>query len=111
MDLYAGIAVTDVPRALAWYETLFGFPPALVTGDEAVWDLAEHRAVYIQHNPARAGHLLLSVFVDDLEAVVARLAEQGVEPAKRETYADGVRKATYVDPDGNEFGFGGGPLA
>ena len=28
----------------------------------------------------------------------------------RETYANGVRKATYIDPDGNEIGFGGAPL-
>jgi hypothetical protein len=25
------------------------------------------------------------------------------------TYANGVRKATYRDPDGNEIGFGGAP--
>ncbi|MGN9774423.1 hypothetical protein ACTMS0_01375 [Micromonospora sp. H33] len=34
----------------------------------------------------------------------------GLEPAKRETYGNGVRKTTYVDPDGNEIGFGGAPL-
>jgi hypothetical protein len=28
----------------------------------------------------------------------------------RETYSNGVRKITYRDPDGNEIGFGGGPL-
>jgi len=31
----------------------------------------------------------------------------GLEPAERETYANGVRKATFRDPDGNEIGFGG----
>lgn len=30
-------------------------------------------------------------------------------PVSRETYANGVRKTTYVDPDGNEIGFGGLP--
>jgi hypothetical protein len=30
--------------------------------------------------------------------------------SKLETYANGVRKATYVDPDGNEIGFGGVPV-
>ena len=30
-----------------------------------------------------------------------------IEPALRETYGNGVRKATYRDPDGNEIGFGG----
>jgi hypothetical protein len=28
---------------------------------------------------------------------------------ERETYPNGVRKALYRDPDGNEIGFGGGP--
>jgi hypothetical protein len=34
-----------------------------------------------------------------------------IEPALRETYENGVRKATHRDPDGNEIGFGGAPLA
>ena len=38
------------------------------------------------------------------------MADRGVEPALRETYGNGVRKATYRDPDGNEIGFGGAPL-
>jgi hypothetical protein len=33
----------------------------------------------------------------------------GPEPAERETYANGVRKASFRDPDGNEIGFGGAP--
>jgi hypothetical protein len=36
-------------------------------------------------------------------------ADRGLEPTKRETYSNGVRKATYVDPDGNEIGYGGAP--
>ncbi|MEO6087068.1 MAG: VOC family protein [Umezawaea sp.] len=111
VDLYAGIPVTDFPAALAWYEQVLGFPPSLVAGDEeAVWDLAEHRSVFIAHRPESAGHAMLSIFVDDLEATVAGIADRGVEPAKQETYPDGVRKATYHDPDGNEIGFGGAPL-
>ena len=34
----------------------------------------------------------------------------GLEPTKREIYSDGVRKATYCDPDGNQIGLGGAPL-
>ncbi|HCT78591.1 MAG TPA: glyoxalase, partial [Micromonosporaceae bacterium] len=36
-------------------------------------------------------------------------AERGLEPAERETYDNGVRKATFRDPDGNEIGLGGAP--
>jgi len=34
----------------------------------------------------------------------------GLEPDERETYSNGVRKALYRDPEGNELGFGGAPL-
>jgi hypothetical protein len=40
---------------------------------------------------------------------MAGIAQRGLAPAKQETYPDGVRKATYADPDGNEIGFGGLP--
>jgi predicted lactoylglutathione lyase len=48
--------------------------------------------------------------VDDLDALVAQIAARGVEPSKREIYSNGMRKAMYHDPDGNEFGFGGAPI-
>ena len=52
---------------------------------------------------------LATVIVDDLDTVVAAIAQRGLEPARRETYGNGVRKITYADPDGNETGFGGVP--
>jgi hypothetical protein len=110
VDLFAGIPVTDYAAALAWYERLFGRAPSFLPHDtEAVWELAEHRSVYIVQRPEHAGHALNTVFVDDLDTLVAQIAERGLEPAQRETYGNGVRKISYHDPDGNEFGFGGGP--
>ncbi|GAB2853370.1 hypothetical protein GCM10027074_20430 [Streptomyces deserti] len=111
VDLFAGIPVNDYATALAWYERLFGSPPTYVaSGTEAVWELAEHRSVFIEERPGRAGHALHIIFVDDLETLVAQIAERGLQPAKRETYPNGVRKAGYRDPDGNEIEFGGAPL-
>ncbi|MCX6047836.1 MAG: VOC family protein [Chloroflexi bacterium] len=110
LDLFAGISVADYAAALAWYERLLGSPPAFFPNDiEAVWELAEHRYMYIEQRPAHAGHAKLTLFVDDLNAVVTQIAERGFEPAEQETYANGVRKITYRDPDGNEIGFGGAP--
>jgi predicted enzyme related to lactoylglutathione lyase len=110
VDLYAGIPVKDHAAALAWYERLLGSPPTFVASDtEAVWELAEHRSVVIEQRPEHAGHALHTIFVDDFDALVAQIADRGLEPAKRETYSNGVRKATYRDPDGNEIGFGGAP--
>jgi len=108
LTLFAGIPVNDYTAALAWYEQLLGSQPAFFPNDkEAVWELAEHRYVYIEHRPGHAGHALHTVFVDDLDERVAGIAQRGLEPTSRETYANGVRKVTYHDPDGNEFGFGG----
>ncbi|MET7751642.1 VOC family protein [Micromonospora sp. NPDC005367] len=110
VDLFAGIPVSDYGAALTWYERLLGTPPAFLPNDtEAVWELAEHRFVYIERLPEHAGHARHTVFVDDLDSRVAAAAERGLEPAGRETYENGVRKITYVDPDGNEIGFGGSP--
>jgi len=111
VDLFAGIPVSDYATALDWYEKLFGSPPAFLPNDvEAVWEVAEHRYMYVELLPEHAGHAMHTLFVDDLEASVAALAERGLEPTQRETYDNGVRKITYVDPDGNKIGFGGGPL-
>jgi catechol 2,3-dioxygenase-like lactoylglutathione lyase family enzyme len=111
LDLFAGIPVTDYAAALAWYERLLGAPPAFFPTDtEAVWALADHRFLYIEHLPAHAGHAMLTLFVDDFDARVAQIADRGLEPATREVYENGVRKTTYRDPDGNEIGFGGAAL-
>jgi catechol 2,3-dioxygenase-like lactoylglutathione lyase family enzyme len=108
--LFAGIPVSDYAAALAWYERLLGCPPSFVPHDtEAVWELAEHRSVYIVQRPEHAGHAMHTIIVDDLDTVVAEIARRGLEPAKRETYPNGVRKTTYADLDGNEIGFGGVP--
>jgi hypothetical protein len=42
-------------------------------------------------------------------ARLSQIAERGLEPAEHETYANGVRKVIFRDPDGNEIGFGGAP--
>jgi Glyoxalase/Bleomycin resistance protein/Dioxygenase superfamily len=73
--------------------------------------LADERSAYIVEHPAGAGHSVLTVFLDDLDSQVADIAARGLEPDERETYANGVRKITYRDPDGNEVGFGGAPIS
>jgi catechol 2,3-dioxygenase-like lactoylglutathione lyase family enzyme len=111
VDLFAGIPVSDFAAALIWYERLFGSPPAFRPSDsEAVWEVAEHGWLFIERRPEHAGHAMHTVFVDDFDTRVVEMAERGLEPAQRETYPNGVRKATYLDPDGNELGLGGAPV-
>ncbi|HKN98638.1 MAG TPA: VOC family protein [Pseudonocardiaceae bacterium] len=110
IDLFAGIPVRDRAVATAWYEQLLGAPPAFLPNDaEAVWEVAEHRFVYVKVAPEHAGHAMHTVFLGDFDARLAEIADRGLAPAESETYDNGVRKAVFRDPDGNEIGFGGGP--
>lgn len=111
VDLFAGIAVRDFDTAVAWLERLLGEPPTFKANDsDWVWDLAEHRSIYVQRRPERAGYSMVTVFLDDLDGFVESAAVRGVQPETRETYENGVRKVIYLDPEGNEIGFGGAPV-
>ena len=74
-----------------------------------MWTLADDGSVYVVEHPAAPGNGVLLIFVDDLDAQVAAIAERGLEPDERLTLSNGVRKAIYRDPDGNELAFGGAP--
>ena len=110
LHLFAGLRVRDRQAALPWYEQLFGEPSFFPNDAEAVWTLADERSIYIVEQPEGAGNSAVTLFLDDLDAHVAAVTARGLEPDERETYSNGVRKALYHDPDGNEIGFGGAPL-
>ena len=110
LHLFAGLRVRDLQVAREWYDLLFGEPSFFPNDTEAVWTLAEDRSVYIHEHPDGAGSSAVTVFLGDLDAHVAAVAARGLEPDERLTYSNGVRKAIYRDPDGNELGFGGAPL-
>ena len=110
MDLFAGICVRDYKAAKEWYERFFGREPTFVAHEtECVWDLADHRSIFILEDSERAGNATHTVFVDDLDAITDEIESRGIKAANRETYKNGVRKVTFRDPDGNEIGFGGAP--
>ncbi len=88
---------------------MLGEPTFFPHATEAVWTLAEDRSVYVAEHGDGAGHCVVTIFIDDLDAQVAAIADRGLEPNETETYSGGVRKAVYRDPDGNELGFGGAP--
>jgi hypothetical protein len=109
-DLFAGICVSDYAAARPWYERLLGSEPSFLPHEtEAVWELGEHRSIFVVEDPERAGHALHTIFVEELDSLVSEIASRGISPAERETYSNGVRKAIYRDADGNEIGFGGAP--
>jgi hypothetical protein len=48
VDLFAGARVGDFRSARSWYERLLGGEPAFSPhATEAVWELAEHRFVFV----------------------------------------------------------------
>jgi catechol 2,3-dioxygenase-like lactoylglutathione lyase family enzyme len=111
VDLFAGVAVSDLPRAVSWFERLLGEVESFEPNDtERVWTVAERRHLYAELHPEHAGHSRLTLFVGDFEGFVDAAAGRGVHPETRETYGNGVRKALYRDPDGNEIGVGGAPV-
>jgi catechol 2,3-dioxygenase-like lactoylglutathione lyase family enzyme len=111
LDLFAGFPVSDFERARVWYERVLGSEPAFFPNDiEAVWEIGMHCNVYVELRPEHAGHARSTIFVDDFDERIDAGAARGIEPDERETYANGVRHATYRDPDGNELCLGGPPL-
>jgi catechol 2,3-dioxygenase-like lactoylglutathione lyase family enzyme len=111
LHLFAGLRVRDFQVARSWYERLLGAPAFFPHAAEAVWTLADERSIYVVEHPDGAGSSVVTVFVDDLDVHVSAIAARGLEPSARETYANGVRKMIYRDPDGNEVGFAGPPVA
>ncbi len=108
LDLFAGIPVSDYETAKAWYVRLLGAEPSFIAhATEAVWELGEHRFLFIVEAGEGAGHAVHTIFVEDLDARVEDIASRGIEPDERVTYPGKARKAIYRDADGNEIGFGG----
>ena len=109
-EVFAQVHVADYAAARPWYERLFGGSPTFEAhATECVWTLAEQGHVAVAEDAQRAGHSAVTIFTDDLDATIGEIESRGLEPAKRETYSNGVRKVMFLDVDGNEVGFGGPP--
>ena len=98
---FAGIPVADYAGANEWYVRLFGREPDMVPHEtEAVWRLSPRNAIYVVEDPERAGNGLLTLAVDDLDALRARLREAGL-PFVEVAAGDAPRRLVVTDPDGN----------
>jgi predicted enzyme related to lactoylglutathione lyase len=96
------VAVSELERADAWYEALFGRPadnrpmPSLVE-----WQVTPAGWVQVTVDSERAGSGLLNFAVDDLAATRDELATRGVDTAEIETVSKGIELSATTDPDGN----------
>jgi glyoxylase I family protein len=101
--------VTDLPRAAAWYEQLFGRPPdnrPMTTLVE--WRVTDGGWLQVFHDPDRAGSTAANFAVDDLDAHLDQLRGRGLVPGEVQTADKGVRMSVIEDPDGNTLAFLGG---
>jgi catechol 2,3-dioxygenase-like lactoylglutathione lyase family enzyme len=100
--VFAGIRVSDLAVSADWFERLFGSGASFVPNDtELVWDHCEGGSLFIEQSSEGAGFSRVTLFVDDLDDFLGAAAERGIEPVHREVYDNGVRHATFHDPDGN----------
>lgn len=103
--LIAGVPVSELGAAIDWYTRFFGRPPDVRAGEEILWDIDEHATLFIEPDAARAGAGRITFAVAGLDALLERLAAQGIEHEPIETYPNGVRHVKVTDPDRNAIAF------
>ena len=102
--LFAGVPVSDLERAIAWYAKLLGRTADIVPhDDEVMWQCSSAGWLYVVRDPDRAGHSLVTAAVADLDQAVADINARGVTGSPIEPVGDAARKARFTDPDGNEI--------
>jgi len=102
--LFAGVAVSDLESASAWYGRLFGRPPdVVVNDDEVMWGLADGGWLYLVRDARRAGRALATICVANLDAALAELGGRGVATGPVEIIGTAGRRSIVVDDDGNRL--------
>lgn len=109
--LIAGVPVSDLDASIDWYTRFFGRPPDMRVGEEVLWDLDEHATLFIEPTAARAGTGRITFAVVGLDALLERLAAEGIQHEEVETYSNGVRHVNIPDPDRNAIAFAEPPDA
>jgi hypothetical protein len=96
-------------RAVSWFDRFFGeaesFEPPSASGRYP--NTAIFTSSYDQSTPGTPRHSVRR----RLRRVRDAVAQRGIMPDTQETYRNGVRKATYRDPDGNKISVGGADVS
>jgi catechol 2,3-dioxygenase-like lactoylglutathione lyase family enzyme len=109
--LFAGVPVSDLDTSIDWYTRFFGRAPDNRVGVEVLWEIDDHAWLFIEPNAARAGASRITLAVTGLDALLERLAAQGIKHEPIETYSNGVRHVYVPDPDANTIAFAEPPDA
>src|SRR5438874_158650 len=101
---FVELRVRDWLVALAWYRDVLGLELLLrVDADAFALFAAGPARVALKGGIPTAG-VLLAFEVDDLDAWLGRLAQQGVSPTGPITISpEGYRRARFHDPDGHDL--------
>ncbi len=110
-DLYAIMPVSDRAAADEWYALFFGRSADVVMTDESLWRIGASAWVVVDDRRDHPGRGEVTIAIEGLDTVLARLGERGVAHEPVETYGNGVRHVTIADPDGNRLSLAEPPAA
>jgi hypothetical protein len=100
--VFAGIHVSDLKDAVAWYERLTGRAPDLVPNErEAAWRMTGTGWLCLIADSGRAGTAQHTILIDDLDAAIAELGRRGLAAGAVEPVGPGGRRTLLHDPDHN----------
>ena len=120
----AGLAVSDMDMARAFYEGELGLRVGIDSGDNVAYRCGEGTVLHVYLSPGHAGNstaTLASWYVYDVEAVVEELTERGVVFERYDegtiltdekgiaTFEGGAKVAYFRDPDGNTLSIATAP--
>jgi catechol 2,3-dioxygenase-like lactoylglutathione lyase family enzyme len=112
----AGLAVSDMDRAVEFYEGKLGLTEWTGPGDNRAYECAEGTVLHVYLSPDHAGGAtatLASWYVEDIESLVDVLTSRSVVFEKYDgppivtdergiaTFEGGAKVAYFKDPDGN----------
>ncbi len=101
-SVLAGVAVSDMDQAVAWYTAFLGRgPDALPMPPLADWHFSGGYTLQIVLDVERAGGSTVTLNVADIQAAAANLASRKMTVEVDDTTSDKVKLATVTDPDGN----------
>ncbi|HEX5704769.1 MAG TPA: VOC family protein [Pyrinomonadaceae bacterium] len=101
----ASLAVKDLASAVAWYEALIGrVADSNPMPEVAEWKFPRGGWLQIYQLPERAGSGSCTLAVNDIEEIVARVQDLGVDASERSSGTQ-VKTLMIVDPDGNHIAF------
>lgn len=98
----AGLATSDMDSGIAWLSLVLGQEPSARPMEIlADWYLRPAGTIQLVLDPQRAGGSIVTLQVDDIDAVRSRLVDAGLAFDYDTTTSARVSFGTLQDPDGN----------